>query len=89
MTRLFIAIYFIEAGLVLMAAPWTEWWRRNYFADLLPWLRLVMASRAGQAVVVGTGVLTALVGISDLKDAIVSRFSRSTDAPVDRDPLPR
>ena len=44
LTRLLFAIYFIETGLLLIVGPWTEWWSRNLFAQLLPWLQLVMAS---------------------------------------------
>jgi hypothetical protein len=85
MTRVFIAVYFIEAGLVLIAAPWTDWWRRNYFADLLPWLAALMQTRGAQLVVVATGVATAIAGITDLREALMARFSRPATAPHDPD----
>ena len=44
MTRLLVAIYLIEAGLLLVAAPWTVWWQQNFFADVAPWLRPFMAT---------------------------------------------
>ena len=28
--------YFVEVGLVLIVAPWTQFWDRNYFADSAP-----------------------------------------------------
>lgn len=66
MSRLFVAVYLIEAGLVLTAAPWTTWWRRNYFAELLPWLRELMWTQGMQTAVVAVGLLTIAVGVTDL-----------------------
>jgi hypothetical protein len=76
MTRLLIAIYLIEAGLLLIVAPWTVWWQRNYFADLSPWLRWGMAHPATRIGVVATGVLTVLAGMTDLRDVLMRRLSR-------------
>ena len=85
MTRLFIAVYLVEAGLILAAAPWTEWWRFNYFADLLPWLRALMSTQGMQLVVVSIGVGTALVGLVELWSTLAGRFGRrrSRPEPVD------
>ena len=76
MTRVFIAVYLIEAGLILTAAPWTEWWRRNYFAELLPWLRVLMATPGMRALVVAVGLLTVVVGVTDLWQTLAERFGR-------------
>lgn len=76
MTRLFIAVYLVEAGLILAAAPWTEWWRFNYFADLLPWLRALMSTQGMQMLVVFIGVVTALVGLVELWSTLAGRFGR-------------
>jgi hypothetical protein len=76
MTRVFIAVYLVEAGLILTAAPWTEWWRRNYFADLLPWLRMLMSTPGMRALVVTVGLLTVAVGVTDLWLALAARFGR-------------
>ncbi|MCC7043636.1 MAG: hypothetical protein IT183_07225 [Acidobacteria bacterium] len=76
MTRVFIAVYLVEAGLILTAAPWTDWWRRNYFADLLPWLHMLMATPGMRALVVTVGLLTVAVGITDLWLALAARFGR-------------
>jgi hypothetical protein len=87
MTRLLIAVYLIEAGLLLMVAPWTAWWQRNYFADLLPWLRWSMAQPAVRLGVVATGVLTVLVGMSDLRDVLLRRFAgRTRRVPTPHEP---
>jgi hypothetical protein len=85
MTRVFIAVYLVEAGLILTAAPWTEWWRFNYFADLLPWLRTLMSTQGMRALVVAVGVLTVAVGLVDLWSTLAARFGRRPPAadPVD------
>jgi hypothetical protein len=76
MTRLLVAIYLIEAGLLLIAAPWTEWWQYNFFADQAPWLRPLMATIVVRGGVVLAGVVTTVAGISDLRDAIFGRIAR-------------
>ncbi|ODS56112.1 MAG: hypothetical protein ABS36_06735 [Acidobacteria bacterium SCN 69-37] len=76
MTRVFIAVYLVEAGLILMAAPWTDWWRFNYFADVMPWIRQVMATQGMRALVVGVGLLTVVVGLADLWTALAARLGR-------------
>ncbi len=86
MPHVTLAIYLIEAGLVLTVAPWTSMWRRNYFVELLPWMAPVMASSAARAVVVAAGVATALAGMTDLRSALSGRarsshLSDPADAP--------
>jgi hypothetical protein len=76
-THVTLAIYLIEAGLVLVVAPWTEMWRRNYFVDVLPWLAPVTASAAARFVVVATGLATAVAGMTDLRAALAKRGGSS------------
>jgi hypothetical protein len=76
MTRVFIAVYLVEAGLILTAAPWTDWWRRNYFADVLPWVQALMTTQSMRALVVTVGVLTVAVGVVDLWTTLAGRFGR-------------
>jgi hypothetical protein len=73
-----IAVYLIEAGLILTIAPWTVWWQRNYFADVWPVVGAAMAVPAARWLVVGIGVLTTLAGMSELRQAIVRRLSRGS-----------
>ena len=44
MTRVLFAAYFIEAGLILMYAPWTQFWDRNFFGTRLPFLGWVLSN---------------------------------------------
>ena len=67
MTRLLVATYFIEAGLLLTIAPWTVLWRRNFFAGLFPWVQGLMAMTAFQGLVIAAGVATAAAGIVEIR----------------------
>ena len=62
--------------MLLVAAPWTEWWRRNYFADLHPWLASAMRMSTVQTLVVTAGVLTVIAGMADLRVALIRRFAQ-------------
>ena len=81
MTRLLVALYLIESGLLLVVAPWTEWWRRNYFAEIWPALRAFFDADAGVVLVVAAGVLTAIVGVGDLHGLLFRRLRSRVAAP--------
>ena len=61
---------------MLVVGPWTIWWRRNFFADLVPWLQPVMASSAARAGVVAMGVVTVLAGLSEFRELFIQRAWR-------------
>ena len=71
MSRLLVAAYLIEAGVLLVLAPWSGLWERNYFAAALPWLGLWMA-------VTGMGLVTARGGLRDLVSAFMLRHPANT-----------
>ena len=75
-TRLFLAIYFVEAGLLLIVGPWTTWWDQNFFADSLPWLNRAMDGDAARFVVASAGIATAVAGLSDLRSVVRHRLGR-------------
>ena len=75
-TRLLIAAYLLEAGVLLIIAPWSPYfWDRNRFSDL-PVIAGLMASDYVRGAVSGVGVLTALAGARDLLGLIFGRSSR-------------
>jgi len=75
-TRFLIAAYLLEAGALLIIAPWsTYFWDRNRFGDL-PALAGLMSSDYIRGAVSGVGVLTALAGLRDLLVLIFGRPSR-------------
>jgi hypothetical protein len=72
-SRLLVAAYLIEAGVLLVLAPWSALWDRNYFAAMFPALGAWMASPYVKGAVSGIGVVTALGGLRDLVSAFMSR----------------
>ena len=81
MTRLLVALYLIETGLLLVVAPWTTWWRRNYFADVVPVIRAFLATDAAVIVVVAAGAITTIAGVSDLHGLLFRRWRSRVAAP--------
>ncbi|MEO8480600.1 MAG: hypothetical protein ABI634_00225 [Acidobacteriota bacterium] len=82
-SRLLIGLYFIEAGILLIYAPWTAWWARNYFADAWPWIHSVMATSTCRIVVAAAGAITVAAGMTELRRALAQRFGRGTGRPGD------
>ena len=74
-SRLLIAAYLVEAGLLLVLAPWTTLWDRNLFANSLPWLGEWMSNQFVRGAVTGVGVITAIAGLRDLSAAILARHA--------------
>jgi hypothetical protein len=78
MTHLLIATYFIEAGLLLIVAPWTTWWRQNFFAAAFPWVQGLMAEPTVRVLVVVVGALTAVAGLVELRSLLARWWTRGS-----------
>ncbi len=65
--------------MLLILAPWTALWERNYFGVAVPWLGAWMANEFVRGGVTGIGVITAVAGLRDL---IAALFTRQDDRPV-------
>lgn len=88
MIRLLVAVYLIEAGLVLTISPWTLFWEHNYFAHAWPWAGALMASPFVRGGVTGIGLITAAAGLRDLAAKIFERSAPAGDPPTDGPPSP-
>lgn len=66
--------------MLLILAPWTAWWQRNYFADVLPWVQVAMTSNLARGVVMVAGSFTALAGIVEAITALAAS-SRAAETP--------
>jgi hypothetical protein len=69
------AAYFLEAGFVLIVAPWSAFWEHNRFAEARPSLEAVLDSPYARGGVTGVGVVTALAGLAEL-GAVIARQRR-------------
>ena len=77
-----LAAYLIEAGLILVFAPWSQWWvDKNYFAHAVPWLGWWMSNSFVRGGVTGVGIVTAFAGVRDLSGVIVARSTASDAQP--------
>ena len=67
------AAYFLEAGLILIVAPWSPFWDRNFFGAVLPIADAILASPYARGAVSGIGLITALGGLAELGTAFAAR----------------
>lgn len=75
----------LEAGLLLVLAPWTQLWERNYFGDLWPWLDVIMENMYARGAVSGVGLITAWVGLRDLIAAVMGRWTAASPDSANHD----
>ena len=59
-------VYFAEVGLVLVVAPWTTYWDRNYFVEALPALQPLLTSHVLRGAIAGVGVVSLAAGLTEL-----------------------
>ena len=74
-SRLLLALYLLEAGLLLVITPWSRFWDRNYFTALWPWLATVMSNAYVKGAVSGVGLISVLAALGEL----MGLLSRSSD----------
>jgi hypothetical protein len=79
--RLLVAAYLVEAGLLLIVAPWTASWMHNYFAALAPSFGRVMMNEFVRGGISGVGLITTVAGLRDLSAAISTRQMREPAPP--------
>lgn len=72
MMRVLLSIFFLEAGLVLVVVPWSTYWERNYFADLIPGVHAFMTNFFVRGAVSGLGLLNLAAAVSE----VVGMFGR-------------
>jgi len=66
-SRILFAAYFLEAGLVLIVAPWrSEFWDRNFFVEHLPAIEVFVQNVFVRGAISGVGAVTALAGVAEL-----------------------
>ena len=66
MSRVLFAAYFLEAGIVLIIAPWAGSWEKNFFVEHLPAIESFAQNVFVRGAVSGVGAVTALAGVAEL-----------------------
>lgn len=86
--RLLVAAYLVEAGLLLVVAPWTVSWQQNYFGMVVPALGQIMGNEFVRGGISGIGLVTIFGGLRDLRAALSARRSRQPQASAPSRGLP-
>jgi hypothetical protein len=73
MIRLLLSVFFLEVGLVLAVAPWSQFWERNYFAALLPMLHGVITSAYVRGAISGLGLVNLVAALAELRSLLAAR----------------
>jgi hypothetical protein len=76
-TRLLLTVFFLETGLVLLFAPWSAFWDRNYFAQGPPILHAMLISDFVRGAVSGIGLLNLVAAVGEVQGFLIAR--RQTD----------
>jgi hypothetical protein len=58
----------LETGLLLVLVPWSAFWDRNYFAELLPAVKDVITNNYVRGAVMGLGLINVWAALSELAD---------------------
>jgi hypothetical protein len=75
----------LEAGLLLILIPWSAFWDRNYFAELVPGLRELITNNFVRGAVSGLGAVNLFAALSELAEI----FSRPRSRDDETASLPR
>lgn len=63
----------LEVGLLLVLIPWSRFWERNYFADLMPAIRLLITNNYLRGAVSGLGLINIWLALTEVADIIGHR----------------
>jgi hypothetical protein len=75
--------FFLEIGFVLIVIPWSAFWDRNYFAELMPPLQAFITNNFVRGAVSGLGLINVSVGLTELVAVVLAR---SADRPASISP---
>jgi hypothetical protein len=80
--RLLVVAFFFEFGFALLIVPWSAFWDRNYFAELVPAIHAFITNNFVRGAVSGLGVINLLSGISELVAILLARKTDTEPAPL-------
>jgi hypothetical protein len=82
MIRLLLIVFYIEVGLVLTVVPWSVYWERNYFADLVPLLHAITTNNFVRGAISGLGVVNLVAALSELRSLLSARRVHSAELSI-------
>jgi hypothetical protein len=66
-------------GLLLVIIPWSSFWERNYFGEVVPLIRELLTNNYLRGGVTGLGLVNVWLALGDLSDVLASY--RAASAP--------
>ena len=81
MTRSLVILYLLEAGLVLIVLPWTQFWDRNYFMGMNGPLEMTLTDPILRGMVSGVGVGSFAAGVLEIASILIQRRAEQSAAP--------
>ena len=84
LSRLLFAAYFLEAGFILVVAPWSAIWEHNRFTASRPQLEAFLESPYARGGVTGVGLITGLAGLVELGSLFLGRARRTEKDSAER-----
>ena len=76
MMRLILIVFYVEVGLVLAVVPWSAYWERNYFAEILPVLHALITNSFFRGAVSGLGLVNLAAAGAELRSLLAGRRMR-------------
>ena len=71
--RLLLTAFFLETGAVLVLAPWSQFWDRNYFAQWFPLIHALMINNFVRGAVSGVGIVNMLAAVAEMHSFFAER----------------
>lgn len=69
--------------MLLILIPWSTFWERNYFAEVIPGLEAVLGNPFVRGAVSGLGLVNVLAAVGELLDLFGTRRSAERQLPED------
>ncbi len=82
--RLLLIALFFEVGVVLTVVPWSVYWDRNYFAETMPLLHVLITNNFVRGAVTGLGLVNLATALVELLSLLAARRERDPVVSIGR-----
>jgi hypothetical protein len=82
--RLLLIALFFEVGVVLTVVPWSVYWDRNYFAETMPLLHVLITNNFVRGAVSGLGLVNLATALVELLSLLAARRERDPVVSIGR-----
>jgi hypothetical protein len=71
--RLLVVAFFFEIGFALLIVPWSAFWDRNYFAEVVPAIHFLITNNYVRGAVSGLGLVNIASGLGEIVSLLLAR----------------